>query len=78
MSSDKQREAIQAIDEMLKHLKKPRSIETKDIIEFYKAIEEKYDDNIQEIERIIFDEIEDEEKFDKLKKISKLLNINMF
>lgn len=76
--SKKQDDAIKAIDSMLQNLKKPKLIPYKDIIFFYEQLEKRYDDKMEDFEQILFDEISDEEKFEKLKKISELLEANIF
>lgn len=78
MSKNKQEDAIRALDDMLKNLKRPKLIPYQDIINFYEQIEEFYDSRMEEVEAILFEEIDNEEKFDKLKKISELLEINIF
>jgi len=78
MKENKQEKAIKAIDEMLHNLNKPKIVSYKDIAKFYEKLEEVYDDKIDEIEEILFQEISDEKKFNELKKISKLLEINIF
>jgi len=70
---NKQDKAIKAIDEMLQGLNKPKVISYKEIGLFYKKLEEIYDDKLEELEKILF-----EEEIDKLKKISELLEINIF
>jgi hypothetical protein len=76
--SKKQDRAVKAIDEMLHNLKKPKLVPYKDIIKFYENMEENYDDRLDEIEELLFEEIDDEDKFEQLKKISELLEINIF
>lgn len=78
MSNHNQESAVRAIDEMLKHLKKPKVIETKDVMKFYQVIETEYDEKIEELQQLIYSDIEDEEKFERLKKVSELLEINIF
>lgn len=78
MNDNKQEKAIKAIDEMLHNLNKPKAVSYKDIVSFYKKVEESYDDKLKELEEILFDEISDKQKFEKLRKISELLEINIF
>jgi len=78
MNDNKQDKAIKAIDEMLHNLNKPKTISYKDIASFYKNVEELYDTKLEELEEILFQNISDKEKFEKLKKISELLEINIF
>lgn len=78
MNGNKQEKAIKAIDEMLRNLNKPKAVSYKDIASFYKKIEEMYDGKLEELEEILFEEISDKQKFEKLKKISELLEINIF
>jgi hypothetical protein len=75
---DKKQQAIKKIDELLKNLHKTKYIQTSEIKEFYAKIEENYDDAIEEIEMLLEEEIEDEHKFQKLKRISELLEVNIF
>ena len=75
---NKQERAIKAIDSMLQNLNKPKIISYKDMVMFYQKLEENYDDNIHELEEILFQEVDDEIKFKQLKKISELLEINIF
>ncbi len=75
---NKQELAIKAIDNMLQNLKRPKVISYKDMISFYQKLEENYDDCMDELEQILSDEIDDEVKFAQLKKISELLEINIF
>lgn len=74
----KQDEAVKAIDALLHNLNKPKFIPRKDIINFYNKVETNYDTNIESLEHILFDEINNENKFEELKKISDLLEINIF
>ena len=76
--SRKQDDAVKAIDQMLHNLKKPKLIPYKDIINFYEHLEENYDDKLDEVEALLFEEINDEKKFEELKKISELLEMNIF
>ena len=76
--SKKQTNAMKAIDEMIHNLKKPRLVPPENVVAFYNKLEEMYDDRVEEIETILLEEIEDEGKFDRLKKISELLEINIF
>lgn len=76
--NEKQRNAMHAIDDMLKNLHKPKIIKTKEIRQFYASLEEHYDEKIEEIEEVLYQNISDEEKFERLKKISNLLEINIF
>lgn len=78
MDDNKQEKAIKAIDEMLHNLNKPKTVSYKDIASFYKKVEELYDLKLEELEEILFQEMSDKEKFEKLKKISELLEINIF
>ena len=78
MSEDKQETAIKAIDEIIQNLQKPKAtISYKDIVFFYKAIEETYDERIGVLESALETMVEDEEQIEKLKKISQLLNSNI-
>ncbi len=76
--SKKQDNAVKAIDNMLHNLKKPKPIPYKDIVVFYQTLEEKYDKDIETLEKFLEADIEDEQKFAELKKISDLLEINIF
>jgi len=78
MATKKQDDAVRAIDNLLHNLNRPKFIPREDIVYFYNEIETNYNSNIDSIETILFEEIKDEEKFDKLKKISNLLEINIF
>lgn len=78
MSESKQEQAIKAIDSMLQNLKKPKLIAYKDIVSFYQKLEENYDDYVDEMELFLSQEVTDEEKFKQLKKISNLLEMNIF
>jgi hypothetical protein len=76
--SKKQDDAINALDAMLHNLKKPKMIPYKEVVIFYQKLEEIYDDKLEELEKILMLEIDDEEKFEQLKKISELLEVNIF
>lgn len=76
--SKKQDDAVRALDDMLHGLNKPKIVPYKDIVFFYEKLEEVYDDNLDELEAILFEEAASEEKFGKLKKISELLELNIF
>lgn len=78
MTNNKQDDAIKALDEMLHNLKKPKFVPSKDIIKFYENVEEVYDNSIEILEEILLQDIDDEEKFQELKKISELLELNIF
>ena len=78
MATEKQNDAVKAIDSLLYNLNRPRFIPRKDIINFYNMAETNYDNNLDNVEAILFEEIADEEKLGKLKKISDLLEINIF
>ncbi len=78
MAESKQEQAIKAIDSMLQNLKKPKLIAYKDMVSFYQKLEENYDDYLDELEILLSEEITDEEKFKQLKKISNLLEMNIF
>jgi len=75
---NKQDKAIRAIDNMLQGLNKPKVISYKDMMSFYQKLEENYDNYMEDLEQILSEEITDEVKFAKLKKISELLEINIF
>lgn len=76
--SKKQDAAVQALDSMLNNFKKPKPIEYKDIILFYNALQEIYDNELELIEEALFEEIDDEAKFKELKKLSDLMEVNIF
>lgn len=73
MESNKRRESIKNIVNIIQGLKLKNPINQKDVSKFYTFIESEFDEKLEKVEDTILSEIESGKKYDSIESLSKRL-----